>query len=271
MSDKGMKELSLPEIKELQLEIMDEIDAFCSANGLKYFLAGGTLLGAIRHNGFIPWDDDIDIALPREDYDKLVSSFASSTGNISLISADTKKKYGWTHAKAIHNKTELVENTNKRCKIGVFIDVFPLDKVEGTREDGINKIHRTSRWKNILTLKHLRVDKKRSFAKNAVVICGKLLNLIPDKCLIKQIEMLSKADKNAVNPEYLCNFSGAWGERELVKAEDFSVSVKHKFEDREYCIPAGYDSYLSTVYGDYMTPPPPEKQKSHHDYVAYRK
>ncbi len=270
MDNTERKELGLDEIKGLQLEIMDEIHAFCQENGISYFLAGGTLLGAIRHGGFIPWDDDIDIAMPRADYERFLDSFSSQSGRVEIMRADTHKGYCYTHAKAVHTATELVENTRNRCTLGVFIDIFPLDSVSGTKEDGIALVEKTITWKNVLTLKHLKVNKKRGFLKNAVVVCGKLLYIISDKWIIKHINKLAMT-RTSEDAEFWCNFSGAWGVRELVSKKDFLNTELHAFENRKYCIPTGYDSYLCTIYGDYMTPPPPEKQKSHHDYKAYRK
>lgn len=265
-----MEQIGIKEIREYQMEIMDEIDAYCRKNNLRYFLVGGTLLGAIRHNGFIPWDDDIDIALPRDDYEKLVDHFVSDSGRISVINNKKDKRYYWPHSKAVHNDTELVESHNK-YKIGVFVDIFPLDKVSGTREECIKKVNRVIKQKNILTLKHLSVSPDRSFVKNAVVLCGKVLNLMSDRRVISKIDKLSQADREVVSAEHLCNFSGAWGVKELVESSCFDGAEDHVFEDRMYSIPSAYDAYLSAIYGDYMTPPPVEKQVTHHSYIAYKK
>ena len=265
-----MEQIGLKEIRQYQLEIMDEIDAYCKKNNLRYFLVGGTLLGAIRHNGFIPWDDDIDIAMPRDDYEKLVQSFSSASGKVSVINNKKDKRYYWPHSKAVHNDTELVESHNK-YKIGVFIDIFPLDKVSGTREECIKKTNKVNKYKNILTLKHLKLSRDRSFVKNAVVLCGKALNLMSDRCVISKIDKLSQADRYVGAAEYWCNFLGAWGVKELVESRCFDSVEEHIFEGRMYSIPSAYDAYLSAIYGDYMTPPPVEKQVSHHSFAAYRK
>lgn len=264
------KYISLEEKKKILLDILVEIDQFCKENNIRYFLTGGTLLGAIRHNGFIPWDDDIDICLFRDDYEKLVSSFKSATGNVDIINRKNQKNYRWSFAKAIDNRTVLIELNKKKYKTGVFIDIFPLDNVPGEIEDAKKYVKKAWFWKDTLTIKHLRVEKGRSFLKNAAIVFAKLLYLIPDKCLIKKVEKASTKYKDK-DCKYICNFSGAWKLREITEKKNFAIAISHKFEDYEFSIPEGFHEYLSGVYKDYMTPPPKEKQITHHDSVEYWK
>lgn len=263
-----MREIGIEEKKAIMLSMMDEIDSFCRGSGIPYFLVGGTLLGAIRHKGFIPWDDDIDIGVPREYYDRLLNEFVSTSGNVSIIDYRISKNYIWASAKAIDTRTVLIEQNNFKYPIGVFIDIFPFDHINGTYEDAIGKVKRNSLFKNILTIKHMRVSRNRSILKNIGVVLGKVFYIVPDRILIARINNNSKSNKSGDNA-YICNFAGAWGVREISKASDFSSVIDAVFEGRKYMIPVGYDDYLRTVYGDYMTPPPKEKQVTHHDNVAY--
>ena len=264
------REISDNEKKLVMLEIMDEIHEFCVSNNISYYLIGGTLLGAVRHKGFIPWDDDMDIGLLRRDYEYLLQNFKSKSGNVEILHSGNMKNYIWSSAKAIHEKTKLVELGYKRSEIGVFIDVFPLDYIDADYEEAKKIVKRSNRWKNLLTLKYLRIDRKRSLHKNLIVLVGKVLYIFPDKYLIRKINSYGKKDYSG-NEKYICNFSGAWGLRELTKADDFAVKVPGKFEGRYYFMPQGYDDYLHTVYGDYMTPPPVEKRVTHHSSKAYWK
>ena len=130
-----MREITLAEKKQLMLSVMDEIDAFCRENGLTYFLVGGTLLGAVRHKGFIPWDDDMDIGLPRKDYERLIREFRSGSGKVRVFDFRNKEDYFWPSAKAVAENTVLYELDDRKHPIGVFIDVFPFDGFVGPREE----------------------------------------------------------------------------------------------------------------------------------------
>ena len=260
--------ISLEEKKSILLAIMDEIHEFCVGNDIPYFLVGGTLLGAVRHQGFIPWDDDIDIGLLRNDYEKLLRNFRSRSGKIEIVYPGKMKHYIWPSAKAIHKDTELVELGYTKSKIGIYVDIFPFDYVEGTYKEAKAAVRRSNRWQAVHTLKYLRFDKNRSLQKNAAVIAGKLLYVIPDHLLVRKMNSYAKACPDG-SEKYICNFSGVWGIRELANAEDFATTVTGKFEGRDYYLPVGYDDYLHTVYGDYMTLPPVEKRVSHHSNSAY--
>lgn len=265
-----MKIITLEEKKKIMLSMLSELDTFCRFNEINYFLTGGTLLGAIRHNGYIPWDDDIDICLLRSDYEKLLTIFKSESGNLKLLNYENTKGYIWPFAKLVDKRTLLVENKYKLDEMGVYIDVFPMDNLAGNFEEVKKFTLQVKRIKDLLTLKHLRVEKNRKFIKNLVIIFGKILYLVPDKYLIKRIEKLSKKFEKE-ECEYICNLSGAWGVREITKKEYFKYSIKHTFEDKEFFIPNGYDQYLQGVYGNYMEFPPVEKQITHHSSVEYWK
>ncbi len=263
-----MKEISLNEKKSIMLSMMTELHDFCEENKITYFLTGGSLLGAIRHNGYIPWDDDIDICLPRKDYDRLISTFASFSGNVSIRSIANTKGYMWPMAKAVDNRTLLIESKREVKGMGVYIDIFPLDNLPDDYELAKKYTKKVCRVKKAITLKYLRLRKGRSPFKNLAVILLKALCLVPTKWFIKKIDRLSRKYEN-VDTKYVCNLSGAWGIREISEKANFAYGLKHAFENKEFNIPVGYDRYLTDVYGDYMTPPPPEKQISHHDSIVY--
>lgn len=265
------RELNIEEKKELMLSILDEIDEFCRCNDIQYFLVGGSLLGSIRHNGFIPWDDDIDIGLLREDYDRLLSYFVSNSGNVQIEDYRKNKKHKWANAKAYDKRTILIETGDEKSPTGVFVDIFPFDYVIGDREKAKSKTIQKKRWKDILTVKHLQVDRTRATWKNIIVVCSKILYLIPDGYIIGKINKIETENIGINDVEYICNFTGAWGIKELAPSRCFKSTTEAIFEGRKYKIPIGYDEYLTNVYGEYMTPPPIEKQISHHDSIAYWK
>ena len=265
------REISEAEKKQVMLEIMDEIHDYCVRSNIPYYLVGGTLLGAVRHHGFIPWDDDMDIGLLRKDYEYLLQHFESKSGNIEIIHCGNMNHYIWPSAKAVHNKTALIENGYQKSEIGVYIDVFPFDYIDAdSYEEARAIVQKSNRWKDLLTLKYLRVNHNRRLVKNILVIIGKILYVIPSSLLIKKINSYGKLNYTGTE-KYICNFSGAWGLKELANASDFARTIQGQFEGREYLLPEGFDDYLHTVYGDYMKLPPEEKRISHHSNIAFWK
>ena len=125
-----MKEIEIEELKRIQIGILKHLDAFCKENNLTYFMCGGTLLGAVRHKGFIPWDDDIDIMMKREDYDKLIALYPKNdNSNFKLFSYELDKSFPYPFAKMDDCRTIFEEEINDSYKIGVNIDIFPIDYI----------------------------------------------------------------------------------------------------------------------------------------------
>ena len=123
------KAIELDQLKKIELGILQEVHNVCIEQGLRYSLAGGTLLGAVRHGGFIPWDDDIDIMMPRPDYNKLIEYCMNNETPFRLVSTETEKGYGYIFAKAVDQKTFIIEQNGNRgnADMGVYVDIFPID------------------------------------------------------------------------------------------------------------------------------------------------
>ena len=123
-----MKQITdIHELRQLQMGILDHVHAFCEANGLTYFLSSGMLIGAVRHGGYIPWDDDIDIYMPRCDYERFLQIYSDPSGVYRAIDPQRDPKYYYTFAKVIDQRTLMLEKEVKGYEIGVYIDIFPLD------------------------------------------------------------------------------------------------------------------------------------------------
>lgn len=124
-----MKKIETEEMKKLELDMLIDVAKFCDENDIRYYLSGGTLLGAVRHKGFIPWDDDIDISMPRPDYLKFVSTYNGSSEFYQVQSIENNDKYWRTFAKVFDTRTYLKEDAIRMPKDGngVFIDIFPID------------------------------------------------------------------------------------------------------------------------------------------------
>ena len=128
-----MKNIGLDELKRIQIAILDKVHAFCLENNIIYFLSCGSLLGAIRHGGYIPWDDDIDLFMPRESYERFISSYNEADNGTRVRTLFTDKRYYYSFAKVEDVNTILVEKLPEKMDIGVNIDIFPIDGVPNNK------------------------------------------------------------------------------------------------------------------------------------------
>ena len=259
-----MREITdINEIKKILEQILINVVDFCEKNQLKYYLGFGTLLGAVRHNGFIPWDDDVDIIMPREDYEKFVDAYSSD--KYKIIDLRTDEKYFYPFAKVYDTSTVIQENTAEHSDFGLFIDVFPLDGVPETNKF---HLHRLVLLQKLLMSKYKGADVKKTGIKRFFMAAARLL-LKPVKshnlaCLIDRLASKYRYDK------YDNVALVVWGYYYLVyKKSDIEPGTMHRFESFVYNVPGNYDAVLKATYGDYMQLPPPEKRVSKHGYRAY--
>lgn len=265
--------INVKEQKQIQLLILKELKKVCDDNNIKYFLGGGTLLGAIRHRGYIPWDDDIDVMLLRNDYERLLKIFNDKCKNkeYKLISYKNTKDYYYPFAKIVDMNTKMIEYSCKEISdMGVYIDVFPIDylPVENRK---INKIYRKYKLLNKFLGIYI-IDKKDNLTNNKLKkILKKPIKFIIEKFKINTIILKSIDNlgiKNKKTNKVAC-ISGRYFEKEIMSSEYISDYILVEFEGDEYKAPIGYDSYLTKHYGNYMILPPIEKQISNHNNSAY--
>lgn len=264
-----MEELTLKKLREIQLSILKEVAAFCDNHGINYFLCGGTLLGAIRHKGYIPWDDDIDIMLPRPDYEKLLIHFKSE--DLVLHSSKRDDNFINPFVKISDKRTILIENISNGNNIGVNIDVFPIDGFPEGQDEMKNHIRKIGRLRKILSLQSLKYRSERSFFKNITVIFTKpFVLLLSPKKISERIEQ--EAIKYSFDHSKKAGIAvWGYGDKEVCPKKAFVDNIVVSFEGINFKAPLNYDLYLSTVYGNYMELPPENKRISHHDFKAYLK
>lgn len=264
--------IEIKAVQDIQLEILLEFDRICKKNNIKYCLFAGTLLGAIRHNGFIPWDDDVDVCMLREEYEKfLIACKKDLSDGYFLQDYNTDKNYPHQFAKLRKNNTLYVEERLSDLEIhhGIFIDIFPFDNIEPDKLTG--KIQRN--LLNILRIinscrsKALIYSTKNNLKKYLRVCIYYVVKLFPknimDK-LITKIACIFNDKETELVGELSISTSKDLYNRFSLKKSVFYDTIEWEFEGYKFPVPREYDYVLTKNYGDYMTPPPPEKQKPHH-------
>ena len=264
----NFKKLDIDEIKEVELGVMDYIHNICREKGINYSLAYGSLLGAVRHRGFIPWDDDLDIALKRDQYDQLYQAILEDNNSIyKVVSWENDSRYPYPFYRVYDSRT-IYENNyiQNDIELGICVDVFPFDDYKDVNKE-ITKLDMYRRL-SVYTLYGIR--NKEAGIKNIVrYLMLVAFRLTRVKTWNKKLNDCSKAPVNSEYIDYLME-SKKYSTKLDAKALDEVVECR--FEDRVYNIPKDYDHILTTIYGsDYMEIPPLEKRIQHDDFVAYIK
>ncbi len=264
MSEKNA--LSLQELQQVELSMLVHLREYCTAHDISYMLSNGTLLGAVKYKGFIPWDDDIDVFIPRKDYDRLIRDYEDSSRYV-LFSPERVAGYGFPFAKLCDMTTRREEfNNDNGVELGVDIDIFPLDV---WCECAQKQVKAQARRMTFLRLAKNRTITARTFLKRVVkkataVVC----KVIGAAFFIKRLQC--GAVNSSPDAAYMgCTLWPVYGAREIVPAEAFAQTIEVEFEGERFNAPKGYDVYLRSLYGDYEQDPPPEKQKTHHRFTAY--
>ena len=267
-----MKELTLQELKEIEFNLLKVFDAFCKEHNIRYYLAFGTLLGAIRYKKFIPWDDDIDLLVPREDYDRLIRLFRDSE-RYQLFAFEKNSNFHYPFAKLCDMTTRKEQTVykNRGVKLGVEIDIFPLDTWDNDIVKAKMEAKRIKKYQN--WLKVTKLDKPISSNPVKRLLWSMIL---PFARMVGGGFFIKKIIKESNKPEQRgSRYVGAkvwpiYGERGIIPAAAFDESVEIEFEGQMFPAPKGYDTYLTCLYGDYLPEPPKDKQKTHHAFSAYR-
>ena len=264
----NFKKLDIDEIKEVELGVMDYIHNICREKGINYSLAYGSLLGAVRHRGFIPWDDDLDIALKRDQYDQLYQAILEDNNSIyKVVSWENDSRYPYPFYRVYDSRTVYENNyIQNDIELGICVDVFPFDDYKDVNKE-ITKLDMYRRL-SVYTLYGIR--NKEAGIKNIVrYLMLVVFRLTRVKTWNKKLNDCSRVPVNSEYIDYLME-SKKYSTKIDTKALDEVIECK--FEDRVYNIPKDYDHILTTIYGsDYMEIPPLEKRIQHDDFVAYIK
>lgn len=266
-----MKPLTLDEIKRIEFELLKILDDFCRRHEIRYFLSNGTLLGAVKYKGFIPWDDDIDILVPRPDYDRLITLFEDDD-RYKLMSHEREPRYLFPFAKFCDMSTVKAEhNIDNGVVLGLNIDVFPLDHWADDKQAAIREAEQIQ--KNISGLSLTKLQKPgastpvKRLAQRALMAAARVRGA---EYFLQQIRQICDPERQKNSRHIGCKCWCIYGAREIIPAEVFADTTEVEFEGAVFPAPAGYDIYLRSLYGDYRLDPPPEKQKTHHGFTAWR-
>ena len=266
-----MKQLDINELREIQLEILDVVTKFCDEHEITYWLDGGNLIGAIRHKGYIPWDDDIDLGMLRPDYEKFMRLFNESNTRYKFVCFELDSNFYMPFGKVFDTETVMYEPDEKGIKTAVFVDIFVYDNAP----DDEGKTNGMFRKRNICyagnLLRQTRMLQKPSgniLRQLAVYVMRAAVRIFPRNYFVRKMVENSKRYINA-DTKRIGNFLGET--RMTCRKEVFRSFTLGEFEGRHYKIPIGYDEYLREFYGDYMQLPPVEKRVPKHKLKAYRK
>lgn len=263
--------MTLDEIKNAEFDILLKFDDFCNKNHLTYSLTFGTLLGAVRHNGFIPWDDDVDVMMPRKDYNKLFDMLYSNKKIADYIRPLSNKDKGYYYAfNKLHNINTIAKMENNLTRHGVWIDVFPVDNVPDWRLK--SKVFHFLAW--FMRCMIIAATTDFSSSDNKKLFKKKILCVF---CRVIGIQRVSN---------YLDGFIQKYNKKRCKKVSimqeaptnkyDFSYSTyfpteKHLFRGELFSISTGWDSILKGMYGDYMVIPKTEERQIHYVKARYKK
>ena len=267
--------LSLREIQLKELELLCWFDELCEKNGLYYTLAGGTLLGAIRHKGFIPWDDDIDVLMPRPDYDRLLSM----TDIDKEMLPDYVQFNSWKNTNGgepvpyikMNNTNVYIDDQYSVTDKYLWIDVFPMDGCPESEQELKTFYHKIMSFRHVLTLKNAKLGRGKNIAKKLLKPFIRLA-LLP----FSMETLCRKYDKFVKTYPFegtgsIAGMAWGYGPQEKVSRKAWMKPVKVQFEGHAFNAPSNYHEYLTNLYGDYMQLPPEDQRQTRHDVTVYMK
>ena len=241
-------------------------------NGLEYFATGGTAIGAVRHQNIIPWDDDIDICMPRSDYNKFIKIAKDVLPDGYELNSIYSKDGIATYCKFVNKRTSFWEIENCPKMSGIFVDIFPFDRYDKDESSFIKEWKRMKMLSRLYLLCNSKFSlsymfTKRGLSDKTMYISNILSLFIPqwlNSNIKKRIIRLDYKYSQTSQGKYLVNYYGAYGKKELFEASWFSRSFEQPFADFTIKLGVGNEDYLKQNYGDYMKLPPEEKRVCEH-------
>lgn len=262
------------DIQKLLVYLMEKIHEICEEHNIVYNVFGGTMLGAVRHQGMIPWDDDIDITMPRPDYERFIEIVMNKYQEEFCICAFPDKGYAYPFAKFCSRNTMLVENLKPEFRYGkLYIDVFPVDGYPKLNEDRFFKHLITLKYKRCILVNNSwkRTKGLRNLVKRTIKTTEEKLISFHDAYYYIGKEVSTVKENAFEDSDYVLCQGAGWNQKGKVKKEIYLDRKLYDFEGIKVWGIADYHDHLSRLYGNYMQLPPEEKRVSNHDYDLYVK
>lgn len=257
---------TLKHLQKIELMILKDFIRLCEMNNIDYSLYGGSNLGAVRHNGFIPWDDDIDVIVLQKDYEKLIKVIEQNLNEkYEFISMNHNSDYFLFFSKIMLKNTEFEEWWSEQAnyKQGIFIDIFILHDVSNNKIKRFYQVKMARLYSKLFTICQIKLKHHPplvKFLSNSIHTILKILKISPNFFKKRGWALLSKY-KNE-NCELVCDIT-TLNHPQIYKKSDFFPTIKHEFEGMMVNIPNNSDSILKQIYGDYMQLPPEDKRYNH--------
>ncbi len=269
-------EVTLKRVQQCELSILKDFLAVCEEYNLTYFALAGTGIGALRHKGFIPWDDDIDVGLPRKDYEKLLEVFEEKYSDKYLIgNTEHMSNYPLMTTRIMMRGTKFVEEPlkNVKCELGIFLDVYPFDNVSDDDKKFKKQAWTAWFWSKILILRHIAfpvlpfsgIKKKIAHAICAAAHAALVVCRISPSWIYNQCKKVS-CRYNEIETNRLAFFCDTNPYINMISRDKSFPLIELEFEDVKLKFQKDIDEALRFIYGDYMQLPPVEKRKNHYPY-----
>ena len=270
--------LTMHQTQRIALEILHTVAEICEAQDLRYYLVYGTLIGAVRHKGFIPWDDDVDIMMPRPDHDRLMEYLDEHIGeypHLQVFNRSTCAEYPYMITRISDDRYDLRMENEKPYGMGVFIDIYPYDGLGNTKKEAVRfglKGDRISSLCYQASRDHFAIETttsplRKAFKFPVYAVC----RLLGKEIFQDMLEKLARV-KDYDSSRYVgCVIWLSWGVKDMYLRKWFDEYVYLPFEEYTFRAPAQYEKVLRHTYGDFMQLPPEEERVGHHYYSVYPK
>lgn len=272
-----MRRIDTGEMKRTQLEILDVVAKFCDDHEIKYWLDAGTLLGAVRHKGYIPWDDDIDVGMLRPDYDKFLRLFNGSSSRYKAHSIENDPDFALPFCKVMDTSTILYEPDEKGFRFSINIDIWVFDNAPDDDAVVDAMFRERDEYRRKFYMRQMRIfgPAKGNILRRLCAYGWRILKktayfylyCLPYNYYSRKIAEIP-VPYMSVGTKRIASFMG-WAYCKL-RREVFDEVIDVEFEGRKYKAPKCYDEWLSALYGDYMQLPPEEERVTHHAFMAFK-